>query len=141
MPWLRVMFVRVKKIGPRRYVYLVEGVREAGRVSQKSLCYLGPVARLASGIQDDIRKKVERQFQVDWKRVSESIRRIPLTFDELSEARRAQYATSIMTRSRSLRTQGNRPRIEGELSALSKLASTRFNEMFEEVGERKYRMR
>ncbi len=138
---MRIMFVRVKKIGPRRYVYLVEGVREGGRVSQKSLCYLGPVARLASGIPDDIRKKVERQFQVDWKRVSESIRRMPLTFEELSEARRAQYASSIMVRTRGLRTQGNRPRVEGELSALSKLASTRFDEMFDEVGERKYRMR
>jgi hypothetical protein len=138
---LEIMYVRVKEIGPRRYVYLVEGVRKGGRVSQKSLCYLGPIARLASGIPDETKKKVERQLQVDWKRVTESIRRIPLTFDELSEARRAQYATSMLTRSRGLRTQGNRPRIEGELSALSKLASTRFREMFEEIGERKYRMR
>ncbi len=135
------MFVRVKKVGPRRYVYLVEGVRKGERVSQKSLCYLGSLSKLVAGVPDDTRKKVEEKFQVDWDRINERIGRIPLTFEELSEARRAQYAISIRTRSQGVRTQGRLPRIEGELSVLSKLAATRFREMFEEIGERKYRMR
>ena len=138
---MNLMFARVKKIGPRRYVYLVEGVRKGERVSQKSLCYLGPVSKLVSGVPDDTRKKVEEKFQVDWNRINERIGRIPLTFEELSEARRAQYAISIRTRGQGMRTQGRQPRIEGELSVLSKLAATRFREMFEEIGERKYRMR
>ena len=135
------MFVRVKRVGARRYVYLVEGVRKGERVSQKSLCYLGPISRLASGVPDDAQKKVEKQFHVDWNRINESIRRIPLSFEELSETRRAQYAVSIRTRGQGLRVQDRQPRIEGELSALSKLAGTRFREMFEEIGERAYRMR
>ncbi len=135
------MFVRVKNVGQRRYVYLVEGARKGERVTQKTLCYLGPVSKLASGVPHGIRKKVGEQFRLDWNRINEQIGRIPLTFEELSEARRAQYAISIRTRRQGLRTEGNLPRTEGELSVLSKLAATRFREMFEEIGEREYRMR
>ena len=135
------MFVRLKRFGTRRYFYLVEGVRKDGRVSQKTLCYLGPASRFVAGVPHDIRKKVSKRFHVDWNRINDSIGRIPITFEELSEARLAHYTTSIALRSRRHLTQGERPRIEGELSSLSKIAALRFREMFEELGEGKYRMR
>jgi hypothetical protein len=135
------MFVRAKKVGLRRYAYLVEGAREGRRVIQRTLCYLGPVSKLVSGVPDDTRRKVGKQFQVDWNKINREIGRIPLTFEELSEARRAQYAVSIRTRQAGFRSQGDLPRAEGELSALSRLAATKFREMFEAVGDREYRMR
>src|SRR6266567_5299455 len=88
------MFVRVKKVGSRRYAYLVNGLREKGRVRQRTLCYLGPVSKLVSGIPDNTRKKVEKLFTVDWDRMNNQLRGIPLTFEELSRARRDQYAVS-----------------------------------------------
>jgi hypothetical protein len=135
------MFVRVKKVGSRRYAYLVDGVRERRSVRQRTLCYLGPVSKLVSGIPDDTRKKVEKRFQVDWDRMNDQLRRIPLTFEELSMARRNQYATSIRTRQEGFRSKGNLPRAKGELSVLSTLVALRFREMFEQIGEREYRMR
>jgi len=135
------MFVRAKKVGLRRYAYLVEGAREGRRVMQRTLCYLGPVSKLVSGVPDDTRRKVGERFQVDWNKINREIGRIPLTFEELSEARRAQYAVSIRTRQAGFRSQGDLPRAEGELSALSRLAATKFREMFEAVGDREYRMR
>lgn len=135
------MFVRAKKVGPRRYAYLVEGVREGRRVRQRTLCYLGPVWKLASGIPDDTRRRVGERFQVDWNRINAEIDRLPLTFEELSEARRARYAVSVRTRQAGFRSQGGLPRAEGELSALSRLATARFREMFEQIGDREYRMR
>ncbi len=138
---VRSLFVRVKRVGLRRYVYLVEGVRKGERVRQKTLCYLGPVTKLVSGVPYDTMRKVEKKIQLDWNKINDGIGRIPLTFEELSEARRAQYAISIRARRGGFRTQGNLPRTERELSALSKLAAKRFREMFEEIGEREYRMR
>jgi hypothetical protein len=135
------MFVRAKKVGWRRYAYLVEGAREGRRVIQRTLCYLGPVSKLVSGVPDDTRRKVGERFQVDWNKINREIGRIPLTFEELSEARRAQSAVSIRTRQAGFRSQGDLPRAEGELSALSRLAATKFREMFEAVGDREYRMR
>ncbi len=135
------MFVRVKNVGLRRYFYLVEGVREKKRVRQKTLCYLGPVSKLASGIPEDTRRRVGKRFQVDWDRTNEEIRRIPLTFEELSETKRRQYAVSIRKRQAGLRSQGGLPRAKGELSVLTRLSAKRFREMFEEIGEREYRMR
>jgi hypothetical protein len=135
------MFVRVKKVGSRRYAYLVDGVRERGRVRQRTLCYLGPISKLVFGIPDNTRKKVEKRFQVDWFRMNDQLRRIPLTFEELSRARRDQYAVSIRTRRAGFRSQGDLPRDKGELSVLSRLVAIRFREMFEEIGEREYRMR
>ena len=41
------MYVRAKIIGGRRYLYLVEGVREGGRTRQRVVSYLGPIALLA----------------------------------------------------------------------------------------------
>jgi hypothetical protein len=135
------MFVRVKKVGSRRYAYLVNGVRERGRVRQRTLCYLGPISKLVFGIPDNTRKKVEKRFQVDWFRMNDQLRRIPLTFEELSMARRDQYPVSIRTRRAGFRSQGDLPRDKGELSVLSRLVAIRFREMFEEIGEREYRMR
>ncbi len=137
------MFVRVKKIGSRRYVYLVEGAREGGRVRQRTLCYLGPLYRLASGVPDDTRGKAERRVQTaDWNRINAEIRRVPLTFEELAEARRAQYAAAVRIRQEGRgRSRGDLPRASGELSALARLASTGFADMFERVGDRQYRMR
>ncbi len=135
------MFVRVKKIGLRRYAYLVEGVREGKRVRQRTLFYLGPVSKLASGIPEDTRRRVGKRFQVDWDKTNEEIRRIPLTFEELSEARRLQYAVSVKMRRSGFRSQGGLPRAKGELSVLARLAAIRFREMFEEIGKNEYRMR
>src|SRR6266699_3395493 len=133
------MFVRVKKVGSRRYAYLVNGLREKGRVRQRTLCYLGPVSKLVSGIPDNTRKKVEKLFTVDWDRTNNQLRGIPLTFEELSRARRDQYAVSIRTRREGFRSRGGMPRAKGELSVLSRLAAIRFREMFEQIGEREYR--
>jgi len=139
---LYCMFVRVKNIRERRYAYLVVGVREGGRVKQKTICYLGSLSKLASsGVSEDIMSRAAERFQVDWKAVNDEIRQIPLTFDELSEARRRQFAISIGTRRQGIRTQGNLSRADGELSALSRLAATRFKDMFEETGELSYRMK
>src|SRR6267143_6113089 len=78
---ISLMYVRVKKVGSRRYAYLAMGVREKGRVRQKTLCYLGPVAKLGFGIPSDVRRRVERRFQVDWGKIENGIRRIPLTLE------------------------------------------------------------
>jgi hypothetical protein len=136
------VFPRVKEIAGRRYVYLVEGAREGRSVRQKTLCYLGPLSRLASGVPERTKKKVEETLEVDWGRVDQTIRKIPLTFEELSAARRERYVLSIRERRKTGPTSvGYRPRAEGELSALSKIAGSRFKELFEEEGERAYRMR
>jgi hypothetical protein len=130
------MYVRVKKVGSRRYAYLVKGVREKERVKQKTLCYLGPVAKLGFGISNDIRTKVERQFQVNWEKIENGIRQIPLTLEEISQLRRKNFTPAARTR-----RGPRRSRAKGELSALSKLASIGFNERFEKIGDREYRMR
>jgi len=137
-----LVFPRIKEIAGRRYVYLVEGAREGRSVRQKTLCYLGPLSRLASGVPERTKKKVEVRLQVDWMRVDRTIRKIPLTFEELSAARRERYVLSIRKGRRTgPPTSGGRPRVEGELSALSKIAASRFKELFEKVGERAYQMR
>jgi hypothetical protein len=135
------MFVRVKKVGSRRYVYLVEGRRKGNRVRQKTLSYLGPVPKLVYGVSSDTKRRVDKILQVDWERVNERIARITLTFEELAEAKRVQYPVSIRASQPGSRTQGRRPRVKGEQSALTVLAARRFNEMFEEIGDREYRMR
>jgi hypothetical protein len=100
------------------------------------------LSRLASGVPERTKKKVGETLQVDWRRVDRTIRQIPLTFEELSAARRERYALSIRGRRRTgPPPAGDRPREEGELSALSKIAASRFKELFEEVGERAYRMK
>ena len=136
------MFVRTKSVKGKRYLYLVEGKREGGNVRQKTLSYLGPLSKLASGVPEAVRTSVGESLLVDWKEVNDRIARIALTFEELSQARRAQFATSARTRGQRGRpTQGELPRAEGELSALSKLAESRFGELFEETGALAYRMK
>ncbi len=136
------MFVRAKRVGRRRYLYLVEGRRDNGKVRQVTLCYLGPLSELASGVPEALRRGIDVRLRVDWQRVNDEIGQIPLTFEELSEARRAQFALSARARTQRGRpTQGDLPRKEGELSALSKLAALRFEELFEETGALTFRMR
>jgi hypothetical protein len=136
------VYPRVKEIGGRRYVYLVEGARKGGRVKQKTLCYLGPIYKLTSGVPELTKRKFGERFQVDWRSVEEKIARIPLSFQELSDARRERLVLSVKNgRPEGRLTQGERPRTAGELEALSKIASARFAEIFEEVGELSYRMR
>jgi hypothetical protein len=138
------MFVRIKKIGGNRYVYLSEGVSKGGRVRQKTLCYIGPVTKVVSGIPNETRKKVERLVgAVDWNKINSAIRAIPVTFEELQDMKRSQLPIALSIRQNGFQniSRGNLPRPEGELSALTMIARKNFNEMFEIVGERKYRMR
>src|SRR6266699_2863448 len=108
------MYVRVKKIGSKRYAYLAEGVSKNGKVRQKTLAYLGPLVKIATGVSDEISRKVDGKVRnVDWNKINMDIRRIPLDFDELQEIGR-----------------GNRPRVEGELAAITIIARRGFNEMF-----------
>ena len=136
------MFVRAKRVGRRRYLYLVEGRRDGANVKQKTLRYLGPLSRLAAGVPEEVKMNVDLRLRVDWQKINDEIARIPLSFEELSETRRAQFAISVRMRTRQGRpTQGNLPRTEGELSALSKAAAHRFEELFEEIGALSYRMK
>ena len=137
------MYVRVKKIGAKRYVYLAEGKSGNGKVRQKILAYLGPIAKVAAGVPDDVEKRVDRKIGVvDWKKVNMDIRKIPIEFGEMQDMRRNQLPTVIRLRQSSRRDgRGLMPRATGELTALAILAETGFNEMFERVGERTYRMR
>src|SRR2546422_6643359 len=130
------MYVRVKRVGSRRYAYLAKGVREKERVRQMTLCYLGPVANLGFGIPNDIRRKVQQRFRVNWEKIENEIRQIPLTFEEISQLRRENFNPTPRTRSGPRRS-----RAKGELSALSKLAALGFRERFEKIGDREYRMR
>jgi hypothetical protein len=130
------MYVRVKRVRSKRYAYLVKGVREGERVRQETLCYLGPVAKLGFGIPDDVRRKVEQRFEVNWEKVENGIRQIPLTLEEVSQLRRENFIPTARTRSGPRRS-----RVKGELSALSKLAAIGFRERFEKIGDREYRMR
>src|SRR3989442_10965986 len=111
------MYVRVKRVGSRRYAYLVKGVREKARVRQKTLCYLGPIAKLGFGVPDEIRRKVEQRFQVNWERVEKQIRQIRVTLEEFSKLRRENFIRTARTRSGPRRS-----RARGELSDLSKFA-------------------
>ena len=124
---------------------MAEGISENGRVRQKTICYLGPIAKLAAGIPDEIREKVAGRIpgSVDWNKLNMAIRDIPLTFEELSDMKRGQLTTVLGIRQNSLqdRGRGSMPRVEGELSALTMIAKKSFDEMFETVGNRKYRMR
>src|SRR5438552_18801805 len=138
---LALMFTKVKEVAGRRYVYLVEGAREGRRVRQKTLCYLGPLWRLASGVPKETKKRVDGRLPVDWREIEDRIRRIPLTCEELEAARRDRFARSGREgRGKTPSSRGDRPRADGELLALSSISAARFRELFEETGERAYRM-
>ncbi len=139
-----MVYVRLKKIGLKRYAYLVEGRSENGRVRQKTLAYLGPMVKIAMGVPDEIKRKVDSQVgKVDWAKINTHIRKIPIEFEELLEIRRKALPIVLAARQNRSRDtgRGNRPRVEGELAALTIIAKKRFNEMFKLVGERTYRMR
>src|SRR3989449_6262662 len=104
------MFVRVKNIGSRRYVYLVKGMRKGKLVKQKTLYYLGPISKLVYGVPLDTRKKVRKLFRVDWDKIEDEIARIPLGFEELSEARHTEHFLPNWARRQGFRTQGTKPR-------------------------------
>jgi hypothetical protein len=124
------MYVRVKKIGSRRYAYLVEGISKNGQVRQKTLAYLGPITKIASGVPDETVKRVNRKIgTVDWNKVNMDIRETPLEFEELQEMKRALLPKILANRKKEI-GRGNRPRVEGELSALTLIARKGFNEMF-----------
>jgi len=134
------MFVRVKSIRGRRYAYLVEGVREGARVRQRVVCYLGPMSTLALGVPPKaVADKGGRL--IDWNVVKEAVARLPLTFEEMSEARRRAYPMVLSARRQGSLTRGVRKRIQGEEDALSMLAASIFRERFVEVGRNRYRMR
>src|SRR5438093_13257918 len=100
------MFVRVKKVGPRRYAYLVDGVREGKRVRQRTLCYLGPVSKIVSGISENVRKRIAERFQMNGDKINYQIRRIPLTFEEISSTRRTNFPVFLRNRRLCLRSKG-----------------------------------
>src|SRR2546428_9640939 len=134
------MLVRIKKVGSTRYVYLVEGTRKGRHEGRGTVRSLGPIQKLVYGVPTATRRRVGKLFRVDWDNVEDSIARIPLSFEELSEARHTEYFMPNWARHR-LRIKDTKPRAPGELSALIELAAKKFDEMFEEIGEREYRMR
>jgi len=110
-----VVYIRLKKIGSRRYVYLVEGRSENGRVRQKTLAYLGPMVKIAMGVPDEIMRKVDsRVGKVDWAKINTHIRKIPIEFEELLEIRRKALPIVLAARQNRSRDtgRGNRPRVE-----------------------------
>src|SRR5438552_7150898 len=127
------MYVRVKKIGLKRYAYLAEGMSRNGKVRQKTLAYLGPLVKVARGVPDEISGKVDRKVgNVDWNKINMDIRRIPLDFDELQEIKRNMLPKVLARRqNRSGEIgRGNRPRVDGELAVLTIIAKRGFNKMF-----------
>ncbi|MFQ6095406.1 MAG: hypothetical protein ACE5NN_04620 [Candidatus Bathyarchaeia archaeon] len=147
------MFVRVKEVAGRRYLYVVDGRRRGKKVRQRVLCYLGTLTTLASGIPEDMKRRVERENPdiLDWKKIIEQVKRIPLRFEEISDIRKRQYALAIKARNLPLKLPPPEVKMtpsavfeqrrDGELSALSRLAARGFRETYEELGEGRYRMR
>src|SRR5205807_6998609 len=127
------MYVRVKKIGSKRYAYLVEGVSKKGKVRQKTLAYLGPLVKIATGVPGEMSRRVDGKVRnVDWNKINMDIRRIPLDFDELQEIKRNMLPKVLARRqNRSGEIgRGNRPRVDGELAVLTIIAKRGFNKMF-----------
>jgi hypothetical protein len=146
------VYVRIKRISGRRYVYLVEGVRDGKSVTQKVVAYLGPFALLFTGIPEQVRRKVQSKTKrkIDWSRITGQINKIPIELEELDEVRKRGFATAIKAKSlvkpfplKRVATIDEllNQRVRGELAALSKIGSRRFAEMFEKLDERTYRLR
>ena len=118
-------------------------------MEQKTLSYLGPLAKLAPGISRKTRKKVESDVgrKLDWDTITKAVTKISLTLQELDEMRVDGYSSSLKFRNR--RRNISKPntfpkeifsqRGRAELKALAKSAAIGFDEMFEQIGERKYR--
>ena len=135
------MLVRITKVGSTRWVYLEKGTGKGRHGGRKTVGNLGPIQKLVYGVPTATRKRVVKLFRVDWDKVEDRIARIPLSFEELSEARHTEYFISNRRIQQRLRTQSAGPRNAVELAKLSKVIARKFNEMFEEIGEREYRMR
>lgn len=127
------MYVRIKKIGSKRYAYIVEGVSRNGKVKQTTLAYLGPLVKIARGVPDEISRKVDGKVKnVDWAKINMDMRKIPIDFDELQEIKRNMLPKVLAGRqNRSAEIgRGNRPRVDGELAALTIIARRGFDQMF-----------
>ena len=135
------MFVRVKKIAGRRYLYLVEGKRAGSKVRQRVVCYLGPISKIAFGIPEGIPISGSGGRRLDMKSINQAIQRIPIKFEELSEARLARLPSIARERKEGFLSSGTRDRIPGEGEVLAQLAAVRFSRLFAKVDRMKYRMR
>jgi len=147
------MYVRIKTISGRRYVYLVEGRRENGKVVQRSLSYLGVLPIVALGISVRKKRRIQSRIiqKIEWSSIANRIREIPLTFEELNELRKYRLSFSLNPRSKRLMPHVRakhtfpenifRARKSGELKALAKLAAVGFENAFEQIGPRQYRMK
>src|SRR5437016_5810365 len=127
------MYVRVKKIGSKRYAYLVEGVSKKGKVRQKTRAYLGPLVKIATGVADEISRKGDGNVtNVDWNKINMDIRRIPLDFDELQEIKRIMVPRVLRGRLERALDIGrwNSPSAEAELAAFTIISRRGFYEMF-----------
>ena len=133
------LFVRVKTVRGRRFAYVVEGKRTGADVRQKVVRYLGPMSRLANGVPEAVATR--GGTAVDWKMVNDALRRIPLTFDELDEARRSRFSRATEARRQGFLRRSTRRRLEGEEEALFRIAASKFGLLFREVGKGRYRMR
>jgi hypothetical protein len=146
------MYVRSKTISERKYLYLVEGSRFGKRVQQTSVCYLGPLWKLYTGVPVPVRRKVESKIgrKADWESITESITKIPISFEELERMKSSLYSQSLEFRKKKRPRGKNYPfrmrdilgrREKGELRALAKLADIGFKERFEQIDEKTYRLR
>lgn len=109
-------------------------------MEQRTLAYLGSLVDVWFGVPAQTKARVERRIRPDWKMVDEAIRRIPLTFEELSEERLKRFRRAVEVRPRGYLTRGTRERVEGEPAALAALSYSKFRTTFRKIGERRYRM-
>lgn len=147
------MFVKIKVISGRRYVYIAEGVRTGKQVKQKTY-YLGSLSNLAYGIPDDLKQKIESKNPniKNWDKITQEIRRIPLTFEEVSNINPEQYAQTVKAKSFTFNPKKMydeqvtpsivfKQRREGELLALSIIVKKRFQETYTELDDGKLRLK
>ena len=145
------MFVKVKVIAGRRYVYIAEGARTGKQVKQKTY-YLGSLSNLAYGIPEDLKRKIEAKNPniKNWDKITKEIRRIPLKFEEVSNLKPEQYAQMIKAKSLPVTSKKMNEQVtpsmvfkqrrEGELLALSIIVKKRFQETYTELGDGKLRL-
>ena len=151
------MYPRVKNIGGRQYVYLVQGSRKGKKVRQESVSYLGPLSVLTFGIPESIRKKVQRKIgsrsDINWDDLNAKIAKLPMNFDEFAKSKNRRSTLKLREVSRlSLPLDSRRKarveppeifnqRIAGELETIARLSKNTFESMFEQIGPLEYRLR
>jgi hypothetical protein len=133
-------------------------VRDRRTVRLRTLAYLGPLSLVAAGVPNAKKKELEARLKtkIDWLKVAEEVRGVRLSFSELEEMRsrnfakvsRARAAGARKARRRTARDTGPldldslfAERESGELVALAKLSRLAFRKRFEQIGERRYRLR